>query len=119
MRPGVDALRQVIRALMLAASKRSSAGVVMLRAALVVTSLLFGIEINAEPMALADPTYRNCNERTPTGVTASRSVTPPTDRISTSTAMVSPASHLRGADRHGESVGATKLSVPVLIIGPR
>jgi hypothetical protein len=39
-----------------------SAGVVMLRAALAVTSLIFGIEIDAEPMALADPPYQNCNE---------------------------------------------------------
>jgi hypothetical protein len=62
MPPGVDALRQVIRALMLAATKRPSAGVVMLRAALVVTSLIFGIEINAEPIVLADPPYQNCNE---------------------------------------------------------
>ena len=47
---------------------------------------------------------RTAMKHTPTGVTASRPVTPPIDRISTSTAMVSPASHLRGADRHGESV---------------
>src|ERR1700689_4231871 len=58
----VDALRQVIRALMLAATKRSSAGVVMLRAALVVTSLIFGIEIDADSTALAGPPYQNCND---------------------------------------------------------
>ena len=58
----VDALRQVIPALMLAATKRSSAGVVMLRTALVVTSFIFGIEINADSTALADPPYQNCNE---------------------------------------------------------
>src|ERR1700744_5774427 len=46
-------------------------------------------------------------KRTPMGVTASRSVTPPIDRTSTSTAMVSPASQLRGADRHGESLGGS------------
>ena len=34
----------------------------MLRAALAVTSLIFGIEIDSEPMALADPPYQNCNE---------------------------------------------------------
>jgi hypothetical protein len=34
----------------------------MLRAALVVTSLIFGIEINSEPIVLADPPYQNCNE---------------------------------------------------------
>jgi hypothetical protein len=56
----VDALRQVVRALMLAATERSSAGVVMLRAALAVTSLIFSID--SEPMALADPPYQNCNE---------------------------------------------------------
>ena len=47
---------------MLAATKRSPAGVVMLRAALVVTSLIFGIEINADSTASADPPYQNCNE---------------------------------------------------------
>ena len=47
---------------MLAATKRSPAGVVMLRAALVVTSLVFGIEINADSTASADPPYQNCNE---------------------------------------------------------
>ena len=34
----------------------------MLRAALVVTSLVFGIEINADSMASAGPPYQNCNE---------------------------------------------------------
>ena len=34
----------------------------MLRAALVVTSLIFGIEINADSTALTDPPYQNCNE---------------------------------------------------------
>jgi hypothetical protein len=34
----------------------------MLRTALAVTSLIFGIEINAEPTALADPPYQSCNE---------------------------------------------------------
>jgi hypothetical protein len=47
---------------MLAATKRSSAGVVMLRTALVVTSLIFGIEIDADSTALAGPPYQNCNE---------------------------------------------------------
>jgi hypothetical protein len=47
---------------MLEATKSSSAGVVMLRAALAVTLLIFGIEIDAEPMALASPPYQNCNE---------------------------------------------------------
>jgi len=47
---------------MLAATKRSSAGVVMLRTALVVTSLIFGIEINVDSTALADPPYQDCNE---------------------------------------------------------
>jgi hypothetical protein len=47
---------------MIAVTKRSSAGVVMLRAALAVTSLIFGMEIDAEPMALAGPPYQNCNE---------------------------------------------------------
>jgi hypothetical protein len=47
---------------MLVVTKSSSAGVVMLRAAIVVTSLIFGIEIDAEPMALAGPPYQNCNE---------------------------------------------------------
>jgi hypothetical protein len=47
---------------MLVVTKTSSAGVVMLRAALVVVSLIFGIEINADSTALADPPYQNCNE---------------------------------------------------------
>jgi hypothetical protein len=34
----------------------------MLRAALAVTSLIFGIEIDAAPTVLADPPYQNCNE---------------------------------------------------------
>jgi Excalibur calcium-binding domain len=34
----------------------------MLGTALVVTSLVFGIEINADSTALADPPYQNCNE---------------------------------------------------------
>jgi hypothetical protein len=34
----------------------------MLRTALAVTSLIFGIEINADSTALADPPYQNCNE---------------------------------------------------------
>ncbi|HEY1838883.1 MAG TPA: excalibur calcium-binding domain-containing protein [Mycobacterium sp.] len=34
----------------------------MLRTALAVTSLLFGIEIAAAPAGLADPPYQNCNE---------------------------------------------------------
>ena len=34
----------------------------MLRIALAVTSLIFGIEIGAEPMALAGPPYQNCSE---------------------------------------------------------
>lgn len=34
----------------------------MLRAALVVTSLIVGIEINADSTALAGPPYQNCNE---------------------------------------------------------
>ena len=34
----------------------------MLHAALAITSLIFGIEIDAEPMALAEPPYQNCNE---------------------------------------------------------
>jgi Excalibur calcium-binding domain len=34
----------------------------MLRAALAVTSLIFGIEIDAAPMVLAGPPYQNCNE---------------------------------------------------------
>jgi hypothetical protein len=47
---------------MLVVTKTSSAGVVMLRAALVVVSLIFGIEINADSTALAGPPYQNCNE---------------------------------------------------------
>jgi Excalibur calcium-binding domain len=47
---------------MLVATKSSSSGVVMLRAALVVTSLIFGMEIGAEPVAFAGPPYQNCNE---------------------------------------------------------
>jgi Excalibur calcium-binding domain len=61
-RRGVDPLRRVIRALMLAATKRSSAGVVMLGAALAVTSLIFGIEIDAGPTVLVVLPYQNCNE---------------------------------------------------------
>jgi Excalibur calcium-binding domain len=61
-RRGVHPLRRVIRALMLAVTKRSSAGVVMLRIALAVTSLIFGIEIDVQPMVLAGPPYQNCNE---------------------------------------------------------
>ncbi len=34
----------------------------MLHAALAVTSLILGIEINTEPMTLASPPYQNCNE---------------------------------------------------------
>ena len=34
----------------------------MLRIPLAVTSLIFGIEIGSEPMALASPPYRNCSE---------------------------------------------------------
>jgi hypothetical protein len=59
---GIDQLRPVIRALMLAGTERSTAGVVMLRAALVVTSLVFGIEINADSTVLAGPPYQYCNE---------------------------------------------------------
>jgi hypothetical protein len=47
---------------MIAATKRSSAGVVMLHVALAVTSLIFGIEINTDSTALAGPPYQNCNE---------------------------------------------------------
>jgi hypothetical protein len=47
---------------MLVVTKSSSAGVVMLRIALAVTSLVFGIAIDAEPMALAGPPYQNCGE---------------------------------------------------------
>jgi hypothetical protein len=47
---------------MLVATRSSSAGVVMLHAAIVVTSLIFGIEINADSTALAGPPYQNCNE---------------------------------------------------------
>jgi hypothetical protein len=47
---------------MLVDTKSSSAGVVMLRAALVVTSLIFGIEIDAAPTVLAGPPYQDCNE---------------------------------------------------------
>ena len=47
---------------MLADTKSSSAGVVMLRAALVVTSLIFGIETNSGSTAFADPPYQNCND---------------------------------------------------------
>jgi Excalibur calcium-binding domain len=55
-------MRQAIRGLMLVDTKSSSAGVVMLRAALVVTSLIFGIEIDSAPTVLAGPPYQNCNE---------------------------------------------------------
>ena len=34
----------------------------MLRAALVVTSLILGIETNAGSTAFADPPYQNCND---------------------------------------------------------
>lgn len=47
---------------MLADTKSSSAGVVMLRAALVITSLIFGVEVDAAPTVLAAPPYQNCNE---------------------------------------------------------
>jgi hypothetical protein len=47
---------------MIAATKRSSAGVAMLRIALVVTSLIFGSELDAQPRVLAGPPYQNCNE---------------------------------------------------------
>jgi len=116
---GVDALRQVIRALMLASTKRSAARVVMLRAALAVTSLISASTSILSQWHWRIRRTRTAMKRTPTGVTASRSVTPPIDRTSTSTAMVSPASHPRGADRHGESLRWLGLSVTVLIIGPR
>lgn len=34
----------------------------MLRTAVAITSLIFGIEIAAAPAGLADPPYQNCNE---------------------------------------------------------
>ena len=76
----------------------------MLRAALVVVSLIFGTEINADSTALAGLPYQNCNEAHADG-RYSIPISDPAHRPDlVSTATVSPASHLRGADRHGESL---------------
>ena len=77
----------------------------MLRTALVVTSLIFGIEINADSTALAGPPYQNCNEAHADGrysiPTSDPAYRPDLDLDGDGLAW----SRLRRADRHGESVG--------------
>jgi Excalibur calcium-binding domain len=89
----------------------------MLRTALVVTSLIFGIEINSDSTALADPPYQNGNEAHADGRYS----------IPTSDPAYDPALDLDGdglacepsKGRRSTRCGVTTLSVTVLIIGPR